>query len=101
MNKLTSRTRRNFAFALLNSFATIFLLLSLSANGRAQSGNTATDGFTPEGLKTGAPAGSFQLSDFDNINYFNELNTTVTTPAQAQSREAMSPRRPAIPTPPN
>ena len=71
MNKPTRRIRHNFAFALLNSFATVFLLLGLSADGRAQSGNTATDGFTPEGLKTGAPAGSFQLSGFDNINYFN------------------------------
>ncbi|MEK7831948.1 MAG: hypothetical protein AAB401_12720 [Acidobacteriota bacterium] len=71
MNKPTRRIRRNFAFALLNSFAAIFLLLGLTAFGRAQSGNTATDGFTPEGLKTGAPAGSFQLSGFDSINYFN------------------------------
>lgn len=45
-------------------------LLMLPGDGYAQS-TAATDGFTPEGLKTGAPAGSFQLSGFDNINYFN------------------------------
>lgn len=71
MNKLACRVRRNFVFDLLNSFVMVFLFLGMPADSKAQSGNTATDGFTPEGLKTGAPAGSFQLSGFDNINYFN------------------------------
>ncbi len=30
--------------------------------------STATDGYTPVGIATGAPAGSFALSGFDNIN---------------------------------
>ena len=49
----------------------VLFLLMLSGKGWAQAPTTAASGFTPEGLKTGAPAGSFQLSGFDNINYFN------------------------------
>jgi YD repeat-containing protein len=51
-------------------FVTTIMLLALVAHGVAQS-SSVTGGYTPEGLKTGRPAGSFQLSDFDNINYFN------------------------------
>ncbi|HKQ75463.1 MAG TPA: RHS repeat-associated core domain-containing protein [Blastocatellia bacterium] len=54
-----------------NLICAVVLLLALSATANAQSGNTATDGFTPEGLKAGAPAGSYQLTGFDNVNYFN------------------------------
>ncbi|MBS1786919.1 MAG: hypothetical protein JST85_04320 [Acidobacteria bacterium] len=68
--------RRCSISVLLNSFGFVLLLLALSGNASAQ--NAATDGFTPEGLKAGAPAGSFQLSGFDNINYFNgNLNFTL------------------------
>jgi RHS repeat-associated protein len=54
-----------------NLLGVAMLLLVLSAAASAQSGNTAFDGFTPEGLKAGAPAGSYQLTGFDNVNYFN------------------------------
>ena len=37
----------------------------------AQSGNAATDGSTPKGLEAGAPAGTYSLGGFDQINYFN------------------------------
>ncbi|MGE0884871.1 MAG: hypothetical protein AB7P14_15100, partial [Blastocatellales bacterium] len=71
MHTFASRIHRSIRFVLFNSFLALMATMALPSNGRAQSGNTATDGFTPEGLKTGAPAGSFQLSGFDNINYFN------------------------------
>lgn len=67
--------RRRFISMFLNSFGLVVLLFALFGNANAQA---ATDGFTPEGLKAGAPAGSFQLSGFDNVNYFNgNLNFTL------------------------
>ncbi|MGH9907608.1 MAG: RHS repeat domain-containing protein [Pyrinomonadaceae bacterium] len=47
-----------------------FAMLSvvLTANAFGQS---ATDGSTPSGLTRGAPAGSYALSGFDNVNLFN------------------------------
>src|SRR5262245_28620817 len=47
----------------------IFLLSLGSAH--AQSSRTITDGYTPTSLAPGAPAGSYPLSGFDNINLFN------------------------------
>jgi RHS repeat-associated protein len=44
----------------------IVALLGVAAN--AQS---TTDASTPAGMAPGAPAGSYQLSGFDNINFFN------------------------------
>jgi hypothetical protein len=55
----------------LHLFFTTALLLVSAVNGVAQSAFSITDGYVPEGLKTGRPAGSFQLTGFDNINYFN------------------------------
>jgi RHS repeat-associated protein len=50
-------------------FPIIVLLLVLLAVGtRAQS---ALDGFTPASMAPGAPAGSYALSGFDNINLYN------------------------------
>ena len=34
-------------------------------------GTSATDGSTPAGLQPGAPAGSYSLGGFDNVNLFN------------------------------
>ena len=45
------------------------LLLFPFANAVAQ--QQATDGATPLGLSPGAPAGSYPLSDFENVNLFN------------------------------
>lgn len=68
--------RRRFVSMFLSSLGLVFVLSGLSGIASAQ--NAPTDGFTPEGLKAGAPAGSFQLSGFDNINYFNgNLNFTL------------------------
>jgi RHS repeat-associated protein len=71
MTKPASFICRYSISRLTTLFGTAMLLLVLSVAANAQYGNTATDGFTPEGLKAGAPAGSYQLSGFDNINYFN------------------------------
>jgi RHS repeat-associated protein len=50
----------------------IFLLLAMAGSGYSQAINTTpTDGSTPLGLSPGAPAGSYALSGFDNINPYN------------------------------
>src|SRR6266540_2055831 len=48
----------------------ILLSVSLFANSQAQTTST-TDGSTPLGLAPGAPAGSYALSGFDNVNLYN------------------------------
>jgi hypothetical protein len=45
------------------------LLLFAFANVSAQ--QQATEGATPLGLSPGAPAGSYPLSDFEDVNLFN------------------------------
>jgi RHS repeat-associated protein len=47
--------------------ASIVALLSVVANAQT----SATDGSTPVGMAPGAPAGSYFLSGFDNVNLFN------------------------------
>lgn len=49
---------------------TVLLVLLCLARAHAQS-SYPTDGSTPTGLKPGAPAGSYALSGFDNINLYN------------------------------
>lgn len=71
MNKHFRAIRHHLSFVLLPALYVVLFSALLATTANAQSGNTATDGFTPEGLKTGAPAGSYQLTGFDNINYFN------------------------------
>ena len=55
--------------------STLFLLMLLFAvSAAAQTTTTttsATDGRTPSGLQPGSPAGSFELSGFDNVNLYN------------------------------
>jgi RHS repeat-associated protein len=46
----------------------IFLLLALAQGASAQA---TADGTTPLGIAPGAPAGSYSLSGFDNVNLFN------------------------------
>lgn len=50
--------------------AAVILLLFVPAAVYAQS-SYPTDGTTPAGLKPGAPAGSYALSGFDNVNLYN------------------------------
>lgn len=47
------------------------LLLWAGAKGQTSFTTSATDGSTPAALTSGAPAGSYALSGFDNINPFN------------------------------
>src|SRR5437588_3680522 len=50
----------------------IFVLLLLSMTSLAQNSfTTATDGQTPLAMTPGAPAGSYSLSGFDNVNLYN------------------------------
>ena len=49
--------------------AIIVCLVAMAIGVFAQS--SATDGATPAGYTAGAPAGSYQLSGFDTINFFN------------------------------
>ena len=48
----------------------LMTVLFLCASANAQN-SSATDGSTPAGLKPGAPAGSYGLSGFDNVNLYN------------------------------
>src|SRR5215216_1176527 len=54
----------------------LILLALLSFAARAQASNT--DGTTPAGLKPGAPAGSYSLTGFENVNLYNgNLNVSL------------------------
>lgn len=66
-------TTRNFRIPsprFLLTLAATSLLLLIATPTRAQNTNP-TDGSTPAGLKPGAPAGSYGLSGFDNVNLYN------------------------------
>jgi len=52
-------------------FLSLSSLLLLTAAGNALAQQQATDGATPLGLSPGAPAGSYPLSDFEDVNLFN------------------------------
>ena len=58
---MTSLLRR----ILISLVSTLFLAITALAQ------TSITDGKTPTGLTPGAPAGSYPLGDFDNINLFN------------------------------
>src|SRR5690349_13660712 len=54
------------------------LTLALACGGTAKAQQYATDGTTPLGLSPGALAGSYPLSNFDNVNLFNgSLNFSI------------------------
>lgn len=60
-----------FTYASWQLFICILLLtIPFLSQASAQATNP-TQGFTPSGLKPGAPAGSYGLSGFDNINLYN------------------------------
>src|SRR5262245_32150815 len=54
---------------LIRRLATVILLIAAASTAVAQT--TPTDGFTPKALAPGAPAGSYALSGFENVNLFN------------------------------
>src|SRR5262249_38007796 len=53
-----------------HTLSLVLLLRAVMTSARAQ-GSYATDGSTALGLTAGAPAGSYALSGFDNINFYN------------------------------
>ena len=62
----------NSSFSFSRAFRLLIFTSSLlvaSTNAFAQ--QQATDGATPLGLSPGAPAGSYPLSDFEDVNLFN------------------------------
>jgi RHS repeat-associated protein len=67
---------RRAAFSLASR---LFLALALgAAAASAAAGQAATDASTPPGLASGAPAGSYSLSGFDNVNLYNgHLNSRL------------------------
>ena len=59
-------------FSTLRNYYTALFLLSLAWSLTVQGQTTSSyDGKTPSGLAPGAPAGSYPLSGFDNINLYN------------------------------
>ncbi|MGH9754155.1 MAG: hypothetical protein ACREA2_15360, partial [Blastocatellia bacterium] len=69
MQTLITAARGAFITLIQRSFG-ISLLLLLSLSG-AQAQTSPTDGTTPLALTPGAPAGSYALSGFDNVNLYN------------------------------
>ena len=56
----------------------LLLALVLSAESMAQVTTSNTDGITPSGMAPGAPAGSYPLSGFEHVNYYNgNLNVSI------------------------
>src|SRR5262245_22395773 len=62
---------RYFLLTTARWFAVVILLMLSMEVARAQITTSVTDGSTPPGLAPGAPAGSYALSGFDNINPYN------------------------------
>jgi RHS repeat-associated protein len=70
MTRTASTASGVFAATARTIFAGCLILACVGAGARAQN-TTASDGSTPLALSAGAPAGSYALSDFDNVNLFN------------------------------
>src|SRR5215204_7129551 len=67
-------SRSPFTAAGISLRAAALLLAIMTSAAHAQT-SSATDGTTPAGLKAGAPAGTYSLSGFDNVNlYSGNLN---------------------------
>ncbi len=63
---------------LLRFLAVLLLILICSMIGRAQQNFSNTDGSSPSGMAPGAPVGSYPLSGFENLNYYNgNLNVSL------------------------
>ena len=70
MIHLFNKLRQPLPGIILNALL-FSLLFATTITAVAQSGTAATDGATPTGMQPGAPAGSYPLSGFDNVNLFN------------------------------
>jgi hypothetical protein len=68
---MTHHTLTPFRSSLLNLLLLVPILFLLVLTAQAQTSQTTTDKLTPSGLAPGAPAGSYPLSGFENINLFN------------------------------
>lgn len=80
---LTAKTPNfsNFLSGVISPFkmiiASAVIILPMVAFSQTQSSTNPTDSYTPASLATGAPAGSYSISDIENINLFNgNLNIT-------------------------
>ena len=69
MSTLSTDARRAFITLIQRSSGIALLLLLLLSGAQAQT--SPTDGTTPLALSPGAPAGSYALSGFDNVNLYN------------------------------
>src|SRR5687768_2385943 len=75
MKTIQTASRAFRTLTMQRSLAISFCLFAFSVVTHAQS---ATDGSTAVGYTPGAPAGSYSLGGFDNINFFNgNLNFTL------------------------
>src|SRR5215813_11919476 len=69
---------RVVGITLLRLTAVLLLVLIGSVTGMAQQNFSNTDGSSPSGMAPGAPAGSYPLSNFENLVYYNgSLNVTL------------------------
>lgn len=57
----------------LSGVALLLVLLCVTAAAQTAPASSSSGGITPIGMKPGAPAGSYALSGFDNVNYFSGL----------------------------
>ena len=69
MSNTFYQQRPHLDHAVARVIAAVIVLMSAVLTVRAQS--SATDGATPAVLQPGAPAGSYALSGFDNVNLYN------------------------------
>jgi RHS repeat-associated protein len=67
---MTAHSIRKFILSRLRRSLAASLLLSLIALG-VYAQRSSTDGSTPTGMAPGSPSGSYSLSGFESINYFN------------------------------
>ena len=63
--------RRSDARLHVLTFANALIITCALSFAVAAQTTSATDGSTPLGLQPGAPAGSYALSGFDNVNLYN------------------------------
>jgi RHS repeat-associated protein len=71
MSKLLTAMRVAFTLTLLRRSALLLVVVSLTGAFVFAQGVSSFDGTTPSGMSPGAPAGSYALSGFDNVNLYN------------------------------
>src|SRR5882762_9887134 len=70
MDSAATSARAFFAALLRSPVGVLSMIIFLACSASAQQ-TSSTDGQTPIGLAPGAPAGSYPLSDLDQVNLFN------------------------------